>query len=68
MACIIYTSGTTGKPKGVMLSHGGILSNCEGAQEILETLVENEKPVFLTWLPLSHSYEHTVQYLSLIHI
>ena len=65
LACIIYTSGTTGNPKGVMLSHGGILSNCEGAQEILETLVENEKPVFLTWLPLSHSYEHTVQYVQI---
>jgi long-chain acyl-CoA synthetase len=65
LACIIYTSGTTGKPKGVMLSHGGILSNCEGAQEILDTLVENEKPVFLTWLPLSHSYEHTVQYVQI---
>ncbi len=49
-----------------MLSHGGILSNCEGAQEILETLVKNEKPVFLTWLPLSHSYEHTVQYVQIL--
>ena len=65
IACIIYTSGTTGNPKGVMLSHGGILSNCEGAQEILYTLVKNEKPVFLTWLPLSHSYEHTVQFVQI---
>jgi len=65
LACIIYTSGTTGNPKGVMLSHGGILSNCEGAQEVLEPLVKNDEPVFLTWLPLSHSYEHTVQYIQI---
>ncbi len=65
LACIIYTSGTTGKPKGVMLSHGGILSNCEGAQEILDSLVKKDNPVFLTWLPLSHSYEHTVQYVQI---
>ena len=65
LACIIYTSGTTGNPKGVMLSHGGILSNCEGAQEVLESLVKNDEPVFLTWLPLSHSYEHTVQYVQI---
>ena len=66
LACVIYTSGTTGNPKGVMLSHGGILSNCEGAQEILETLLTNDTPVFLTWLPLSHSYEHTVQYVQIL--
>ena len=65
LACIIYTSGTTGNPKGVMLSHGGILSNCEGAKEILKSLVKDEEPVFLTWLPLSHSYEHTVQYVQI---
>ena len=64
-ACIIYTSGTTGNPKGVMLSHGGILSNCEGAEEILKSLIKNQIPVFLTWLPLSHSYEHTVQYVQI---
>ena len=66
LACIIYTSGTTGNPKGVMLSHGGILSNCEGAQEILERLSTKGSPVFLTWLPLSHSYEHTVQYVQIL--
>ena len=65
LACIIYTSGTTGKPKGVMLSHGGILSNCEGALEILSSIVKKKKPVFLTWLPLSHSYEHTVQFVQI---
>ena len=65
LACIIYTSGTTGNPKGVMLSHGGILSNCEGGLEILRTIVQNYKPVFLTWLPLSHSYEHTVQFVQI---
>jgi len=65
LACIIYTSGTTGNPKGVMLSHGGILSNCEGAKEILESLVKDDSPVFLTWLPLSHSYEHTVQFVQI---
>ena len=65
LACIIYTSGTTGNPKGVMLSHGGILSNCEGANEILESLLRDSLPVFLTWLPLSHSYEHTVQFVQI---
>ena len=60
-ACIIYTSGTGGNPKGVILSHGGILNNCEGACEILKPLID-KKPIFLTWLPLSHSYEHTVQF------
>ncbi len=66
LACIIYTSGTTGNPKGVMLSHGGILSNCEGAQEILNQLVQDAEPTFLTWLPLSHSYEHTVQFVQIL--
>ena len=65
-ACIIYTSGTSGKPKGVVLSHGGILSNCEGAVELLKPLTKKKNPVFLTWLPLSQSYEHTVQFIQII--
>ncbi len=64
--CIIYTSGTSGNPKGVVLSHGGILSNCEGAIELLEPLTKIKDPIFLTWLPLSHSYEHTVQFIQII--
>ena len=64
-ACIIYTSGTQGNPKGVILSHGGILNNCEGAIEILKPLIKNDQTRFLTWLPLSHSYEHTVQFVQI---
>ena len=64
MACIIYTSGTQGNPKGVMLSHGGILNNCEGSCELLKPIVTNN-PKFLTWLPLSHSYEHTSQFVQI---
>ena len=63
-ACIIYTSGTGGNPKGVVLSHGGILNNIAGAREILEPLI-NSRPIFLTWLPLSHSYEHCVQFVQI---
>ena len=63
-SCIIYTSGTQGDPKGVMLSHGGILNNCEGAYTLLKKFISS-KPHFLTWLPLSHSYEHTVQFVQI---
>ncbi len=65
-ACIIYTSGTSGNPKGVVLSHGGILANCEGALDLLDPLIKKKSPVFLTWLPLSHSYEHAVQFIQIL--
>jgi len=63
-ACIIYTSGTQGNPKGVILSHGGILNNCEGAFDLLKPIIDKQTR-FLTWLPLSHSYEHTVQFVQI---
>ena len=57
-SCLIYTSGTGGVPKGVMLSHGAIIANCKGAFQLLNTLgLDDER--FLSFLPLSHSYEHT---------
>jgi long-chain acyl-CoA synthetase len=59
LACLIYTSGTGGTPKGVMLAHRSILSNCRGAQTLLEPLKLRDE-VYLSFLPLSHSYEHTV--------
>jgi long-chain acyl-CoA synthetase len=58
LACLIYTSGTGGVPKGVMLSHGAILHNCAGAYDAIKDLGLGDE-VFLSFLPLSHSYEHT---------
>jgi long-chain acyl-CoA synthetase len=59
LACFIYTSGTGGNPKGVMLTHGNILANVAGAHAVLETLGLGDDEVFLSFLPLSHAYEHT---------
>lgn len=59
LACIIHTSGTGGAPKGVMVSHRAILHNCMGAYHLLESIGLGDE-VFLSFLPLSHSYEHTV--------
>jgi long-chain acyl-CoA synthetase len=58
IACIIYTSGTGGAPKGVLLTHRNIVANCYGAYKVLEYLGLGDE-VFLSFLPLSHSYEHT---------
>ena len=62
-ACIIYTSGTGGNPKGVMLSHRAMLANCKGADMLIKEITLPLKEIrFLSWLPLSHSYEHTLQF------
>ena len=58
VACLIFTSGTGGVPKGVMITHRNILANCRGAYRLLELLGLGDE-VFLSFLPLSHAYEHT---------
>lgn len=59
MACIIYTSGTSGAPRGVMLHHGAILHNVCAAAHVIEGDFGWEEERFLSFLPLSHAFEHT---------
>jgi long-chain acyl-CoA synthetase len=59
LACLIYTSGTGGSPRGVMLPHRCILSNCAGAFDLVRPLRLHDE-TYLSYLPLSHAYEHTV--------
>jgi len=59
LACLVYTSGTGGAPRGVRFHHGMILHNVEGASAILREDFARIPDVFLSFLPLSHSYEHT---------
>lgn len=58
-ACIIYTSGTSGAPRGVLLHHGAILCNVDGAAEALARDFGWGQERFLSFLPLSHALEHT---------
>ncbi len=58
-ACLIYTSGTGGAPRGVMQHHGAILMNADGAARVLsEDFGLDDDEAFLSFLPLSHAYEH----------
>ncbi|WBH16938.1 AMP-dependent synthetase/ligase [Sphingomonas radiodurans] len=58
-ACIIYTSGTGGAPRGVMQHHGAILHNVAGCANSISEDIGWDDEVFLSFLPLSHAYEHT---------
>ncbi|TPG51531.1 long-chain fatty acid--CoA ligase [Roseomonas nepalensis] len=61
LACLIYTSGTGGKPKGVMLPHRAMLANRAGVLPLIQQLgLEWSGACYLSFLPLSHAYEHTV--------
>lgn len=59
LACIIYTSGTGGAPRGVRQHHGAILHNVEGCIDVIIHDFGWEDEVFLSFLPLSHAYEHS---------
>jgi long-chain acyl-CoA synthetase len=59
LACIIYTSGTGGSPRGVQQHHGAILTNVDGCIDIISNDFGWGDEVFLSFLPLSHAYEHS---------
>jgi long-chain acyl-CoA synthetase len=59
IACLIYTSGTGGAPRGVMLHHGSILCNVEGCMDVIVGDFGWGEEVFLSFLPISHAYEHS---------
>lgn len=59
LACIIYTSGTGGAPRGVMQHHGAIMHNVEGCIDIIVNDFPPSDDIFLSFLPLSHAYEHS---------
>ncbi|WOE75308.1 AMP-dependent synthetase/ligase [Alterisphingorhabdus coralli] len=59
LACLIYTSGTGGAPRGVMQHHGAILHNVKGPAEVIKHDFSWDDEVFLSFLPLSHAYEHS---------
>ncbi|MCF8708128.1 AMP-dependent synthetase/ligase [Rhizorhapis sp. SPR117] len=59
LACLIYTSGTGGAPRGVMQHHGSILHNVDGCIAIIAEDFGWDDEVFLSFLPLSHAYEHS---------
>ncbi|HBL17566.1 MAG TPA: long-chain-fatty-acid--CoA ligase [Elusimicrobia bacterium] len=56
-ACILYTSGTTGEPKGVMLSHANLVSNCDAAIRSIDLRAQD---TMLTLLPMFHTFAWTV--------
>jgi len=60
LATLVYTSGTTANPKGVMLTHGNILTNLESVPTIVPDLSLEDR--LLSFLPLAHALERTASH------
>ncbi|XP_023279128.1 long-chain-fatty-acid--CoA ligase 1-like isoform X2 [Seriola lalandi dorsalis] len=68
MAVICFTSGTTGNPKGAMLTHGNIVSNCSAFIKMTESYAQTSpEDVMLSFLPLAHMFERVVEGVMIVH-
>ncbi|KAK2908702.1 hypothetical protein Q8A67_004539 [Cirrhinus molitorella] len=68
LALICFTSGTTGNPKGGMLTHGNVVSNCSAFIKVTEVhCMLNQTDIHISYLPLAHMFERVVEGVLLIH-
>ncbi|XP_035599901.1 long-chain-fatty-acid--CoA ligase 1-like [Oncorhynchus keta] len=68
MAVVCFTSGTTGNPKGAMLTHGNVASNCSAFIKVIEDhLILDHHDVHISYLPLAHMFERVVEGVILVH-
>uniref|UniRef100_A0A671R9T1 Long-chain-fatty-acid--CoA ligase n=1 Tax=Sinocyclocheilus anshuiensis TaxID=1608454 RepID=A0A671R9T1_9TELE len=68
LALICFTSGTTGSPKGAMITHGNVVSNCSAFIKVTEGLLKpSPQDVLISFLPLAHMFERVVEGVLLVH-
>ncbi|KAJ8015157.1 hypothetical protein DPEC_G00023230 [Dallia pectoralis] len=68
MAVVCFTSGTTGNPKGAMLTHENVVSNISAFVRLIEDYIKLDQfDVHISYLPLAHMFERTIQGLLLVH-
>ncbi|XP_050964567.1 long-chain-fatty-acid--CoA ligase 1a isoform X1 [Labeo rohita] len=68
LALICFTSGTTGNPKGAMLTHGNVVSNCSAFIKVTEVhCMLNQTDIHISYLPLAHMFERVVEGVLLVH-